>query len=665
MTTETSHADTVHLAKPLSGINSPKTVQTAPDTGRRHSHPLHLISPDVWSTNASTASLVESDQSARGEHILDEGTVANRISALRQLNGVTKSKHRYAKSTGGTYNQPILVRSGGAPRSRVQKRDLVLVKTANGRPGSSKRMDAKLPPVEAFSFNGIMDEIRSGVAEDLERIAEICARSKYSLSNQYEVHMPPHGRTIPMDAAVGGPTLQAIASDAEQARPAVRSHRTGRRTKSTAYGTLETIISSSRSSDEDKSRKRPAALLAEEVRGRAKAQLETMAGKNKDVGEVAPVAGLGEIPVRHVRSKLATFASAVIDNAQSSKQATVSILASPTSLVSEPARPETSTVAPRETPTVEESPSSEANMSLFRTINSWIPWTRALPVSPSYRQRSGSIAEGSLRGLLAATELNGKGKPGVNSATATQQTFWWLTEFHEGQKIHLELPHSTPTFIAISNISAYDGTRATYPRYFPGHELTFGTCSESTEIEIKLDSCGPEILFCMNDFMYHQTCEAPGEDSNAKPDDEQSPNSSDHDSDKEVDVPLDNPTTLCSTLLGLCHLQWLRRPGSQIIGCRVLQEESVDIVEQLVFCFLETTANMKVVYKETFEADRQLRGIINDVVGTNAKELMDREELSDLVGKGGDLVKDVLKGTLIVRKPSNVIPTPKGPRLRW
>ena len=39
-----------------------------------------------------------------------------------------------------------------------------------------------------------------------------------------------------------------------------------------AYGTLETIMSSSRSSEEDKSKKKSAAELAEEVRTRAASQ---------------------------------------------------------------------------------------------------------------------------------------------------------------------------------------------------------------------------------------------------------------------------------------------------------------------------------------------------------------------------------------------------------
>jgi hypothetical protein len=304
-------------------------------------------------------------------------------------------------------------------------------------------MEFKLPPVEAFTFKGIMDEIRHGVSEDLERIAEICARSKYSLSNQYEVHMPPHGRGEPIilgaGANGGGPTLQAIGSDDEQTRHVGRGSRMGRRTKSAAYGTLETIMSSSRSSDEDKTRKKPAAVIAEEVRGRAaKKELETALNKDKVEDAVEPEPAEPR-PVKHVRSKSATFASMIIDNAQGFKNEATTNLISPTSLISEPARPQTSTAefdniptsdesAPFSSPTLQslvspkpslirnESMAStlrpdEPRLSILGSLGSWLPWKRPAGLETFQdRMRSGSHAEGSLRELLKSTDYDRKGK---------------------------------------------------------------------------------------------------------------------------------------------------------------------------------------------------------------------------------------------------------------
>lgn len=174
-----------------------------------------------------------------------------------------------------------------------------------GDSGSKRGQDeAKLPPLEAFSFKSFMADLpspsngESDIGADLDRIAEICARSRYSLSSQYEMHVAPHGSGISFISGGGGsrrnkgyghtrstgsvvggngPTLQAINSDDDN--ESARSHHqrgkrrsggagAGRR-RSVAYGTLETIMSSSRSSEEDKTKKKSAAEIVGEVRGRA------------------------------------------------------------------------------------------------------------------------------------------------------------------------------------------------------------------------------------------------------------------------------------------------------------------------------------------------------------------------------------------------------------
>ncbi|KOS19691.1 hypothetical protein ESCO_000367 [Escovopsis weberi] len=63
-------------------------------------------------------------------------------------------------------------------------------KPVNGR----TEEEARLPPVEAFTFKSFIANIEAqggggsvgDINADLDRIAEICARSRYSLSNQYE-----------------------------------------------------------------------------------------------------------------------------------------------------------------------------------------------------------------------------------------------------------------------------------------------------------------------------------------------------------------------------------------------------------------------------------------------------------------------------------------------
>ncbi|TGO69647.1 hypothetical protein BOTNAR_0008g00120 [Botryotinia narcissicola] len=438
---------------PNISLNSNSNSNTDKNNNRRHSLPLHFLPPSLWTSNTSTASLVESEEAARGEHILDEAKVANRLAALRSLNGANRADHRYAKSTGETFNQPVIVRTySGAIRPRSQQRDSIAAKKQNGTTGlASNKMDMKLPSVEAFSFKGIMDEIKHGVSDDLERIAEICARSKYSLANQHEFHHPPHGSgdRIPQIGIVsatdlGVPTLQAVESDEVSPRQLARSSRGSRRGKSAAYGTLETIISSSRSSDEDKSRKKPAAVLEDEVRGRATSKEVEVSTPSPDVmidTAIPEAVSERSSTSKHARPRSSTFASMVIDNAQSFRQEHKPQLSSPAFLLSEPARPQTSGADLEHMPALDEltpdrpstfheltlpkptlirnesiastlRPETSPRSSILGSLSSWLPWSKSPSPVRTFqgRARSGSHAEGSLRNLLRSTEIARKGK---------------------------------------------------------------------------------------------------------------------------------------------------------------------------------------------------------------------------------------------------------------
>lgn len=431
---------------------SPLRAQSVPDASRRHSLPAHYLPTTLWNSNPPPASIIETSDFVQGEHTLDEATIAHRISALRQLNGATatRTNHRYAKSTGArnsTFSQPVIVRtySESRPASRTREKPETGV-----RKGFSKGK-VELPPLEAFTFKGIMDSIQSSVAEDLERIAEICARSRYSLSNQYEVHMPPHGvgegYLVPVvSAPVGpilpgstlqGPTLQATESDDEGIRTAAPRRRQ-RRVRSMAQGTLETIYSSSKSSEEEKAKKGSASVLAEKVRGRV---------AKKTAAEAMPIDIRGAESARRTKSfrtKSATFASAIVDNAQGFKHEPTVQLTSPSSLLSDSARPQPSmsidhhstaltdttlTSSPILSPIVSKPtlirnesmastlrPQDSSSHKTFglRSLSAWLPWGRAGFGDGLFGggPRSTSHAEGALRDLLRARGADGdrKGK---------------------------------------------------------------------------------------------------------------------------------------------------------------------------------------------------------------------------------------------------------------
>ncbi|CEJ80902.1 hypothetical protein VHEMI01059 [[Torrubiella] hemipterigena] len=238
-------------------------------TNNRISFPFSFRLP--FQSEASATSLVESTAEGRAIQV-DDSTAEHRTSALRQINHNYPSKHRYAKSTGAqnsTYSEPVIVRSyyqaplppsrstsigGGGivvhavsamtsragsvatgtkaprPRKTSPKHGSVLGFMAKVRgktmsSHNSTHQEAKLPPVDAFTFRSFLDKMEeegqaTDINADLDRIAEICARSRYSLSNQYEVHHAPHGSGAEFLATARqrqsqGPTLQVITSEDE------------------------------------------------------------------------------------------------------------------------------------------------------------------------------------------------------------------------------------------------------------------------------------------------------------------------------------------------------------------------------------------------------------------------------------------------------------------
>ena len=464
---------------------------------RRHSLPFFSY-PLVSQPNVSSTSLVPS--TAEGKPIpLDDSTAADRTTALRELNrSQPSSRHRYTKSTGapstatrtttGTYSQPVIVRTYSGPppssiSSRPASRRIPLSSTAassqtsSWRPGRNgmvlnmarhrgtkkgqSRNDVKLPPLEAFSFKNIMADIQQDIGADLDRIAEICARSKYSLSNQYEVHVVPHGSGTGFLSSASassaraqppvGPTLQAIPSDDEQSTTRQKKRRSAARRKSVAHSTLETIMSSSRSSEEDKSKKKSAQELTDDVRGRASKKRKDGSASSSRSGEglCSPVKPESRKSVS--RRKSNSFATAVIDSTRQTQGESASPRASGVALVGEPAKPETSHshleirtsqepgADPTETPAEpsravlsasvaaaditapEEPPRTQSG--LLAGLSNWIHWRglAVTEVAASSDTKTGakpkSYAEGTLRELLRSSEtspsdIKGKGVDG-------------------------------------------------------------------------------------------------------------------------------------------------------------------------------------------------------------------------------------------------------------
>lgn len=457
---------------------------------RTSAFPFSFVRPFHSPASQTSTSVVPS--TAEGKPIpVDDSTVENRTSALREYNNNYPSRHRYERSTAqsSTYSEPVIVRSyyspvpvrpistsrngvvvhGGAGTvsqsggsAKAERRSLPFAATVTtARNGMMNRMvrmrdktglgagapeEPKLPPVDAFTFKSFMANLDAqnggqDINADLDRIAEICAKSRYSLSNQYEVHYAPHGSGVGFvretQAENQGPTLQVVSSDDERTMRRQR-RRNGRRRDSRAVGTLETIMSSSRSSDEDRSKKKSAAELAEDVRGRAVL---------KDSGSTSPATSFqsnDEVPpwqdeaaTSRVHSGRRSASLALIDGSKQAKPSgdATTTRASSTTLVGEPAQPQAST-SHLEIRTAPEEPTKESSRphpapgldvppltgaispqdhniganGLLSSLSSWMPWR-----APGSEARSTGRAEGSLRELLRTTDAKGKGVEGAST----------------------------------------------------------------------------------------------------------------------------------------------------------------------------------------------------------------------------------------------------------
>ncbi|KAL8848979.1 MAG: hypothetical protein Q9221_006010 [Calogaya cf. arnoldii] len=114
-----------------------------------------------------------------------------REAALCRLNGQDSQARRRPKvSDSGSVasTQPVLVKeySQDAPLSSSPKR----AKMRSTKRSSGYRA-SEMPPLESFSFQDILASLDSDVALSIDKIAEICGRSKMSMADEYSSHMPP------------------------------------------------------------------------------------------------------------------------------------------------------------------------------------------------------------------------------------------------------------------------------------------------------------------------------------------------------------------------------------------------------------------------------------------------------------------------------------------
>ncbi|KIW07355.1 uncharacterized protein PV09_02201 [Verruconis gallopava] len=125
----------------------------------------------------------------------------------------------------------------------------------------SMTTSASLPPVDAFSFDGILRAIEPEISDAIEGIAEIYARSRLSLADEYGSHLPPQGEILSHRVRHSGlairtagleRTLTTVTEASSSSERLAGGSKAGSvasgKGKVTAYGSLRSIISRGRSS---------------------------------------------------------------------------------------------------------------------------------------------------------------------------------------------------------------------------------------------------------------------------------------------------------------------------------------------------------------------------------------------------------------------------------
>ncbi|KAI9802365.1 MAG: hypothetical protein M1833_001871 [Piccolia ochrophora] len=194
-----THAEAETAGRPDSDGSS-RNLDSPPAEYRKLKFlPPSSCSPLSRGTSAAATSAVHTEDTAHGSSIKYERAAQPRTAALRYLSPAPPPRHPQSKTveTGDlTISHPVTVRTySGDSRQDLGAR----ISVGDGETAMDK---VDLPSVEAFSFDGIMSSIDPEVSGTLDAIAGICASSKYSLSNQYDVHLPPQATTN-IDASLG------------------------------------------------------------------------------------------------------------------------------------------------------------------------------------------------------------------------------------------------------------------------------------------------------------------------------------------------------------------------------------------------------------------------------------------------------------------------------
>ncbi|MBE7180059.1 MAG: hypothetical protein INR71_02430, partial [Terriglobus roseus] len=211
----------------------------------------------------------DESQPGTGEH---RAQMTGRTTSRRRDRDRDRERERSAQSTASRTTistQPVVVRtySGSKSRhsSRLRSEGAEPATMSSSEPRARRHVaqpDAKLPSVDEFKFNHLLLTVEPDINSAIDAIAEICARSRYSLADEYAAHLPPFTQTLPpmprtrgqMHAQrnltqLGKPdgqpptaltTVPETSSSSEHSSPSTNSG--SGRTGGSAYGSLTKVL---------------------------------------------------------------------------------------------------------------------------------------------------------------------------------------------------------------------------------------------------------------------------------------------------------------------------------------------------------------------------------------------------------------------------------------
>ncbi|KAF2023647.1 hypothetical protein EK21DRAFT_118557 [Setomelanomma holmii] len=361
--------------------------------------------------------------------------------ALRALNAPafhsSPAKSKSAKSTSSrttVTSQPVVVRtySGSRHTSRPGSgfntpRSFAMNGHANASALSAGLVgrSEQLPSAEDFSFSAILRAVDPEIRDAIDAIAEICARSRMSLADEYDSHLPPQG-----EITGAGPGW-AASTGALVGRGRLSRVNQGWAAENTLMAVPEASSSSERLAQDGKvvsSKKR-----SQSAYGSLKSVISGGSGKRKAMD--------GDTFRDHDsenQRKPQGPAWAVPTSSSSSNHPAITLVTSPTAskhlsletpseldeIMEEAggasgARPQTATpqriFAHRRGVSTASLPAARMRSGTLSSIASWLPWPRPPDLDSSHQQEL-ARAENRLREMLLSSQNIGKGKAPVSVA---------------------------------------------------------------------------------------------------------------------------------------------------------------------------------------------------------------------------------------------------------